>query len=161
LLRLVGRRIAWPLAVVAAAVALTAAYLDARVFLAQGVHVYDPIAVRALANPDANRELHLGWRIAAAIPRVFVAAAALSAAIAWKSARVATAPRSLVALHLAVLAVAAATMVGLRARLFSPGSPLAASLPGARLVLRSSPPPTAYRVTYPGALPPHAMTKKP
>jgi uncharacterized protein len=161
LVRLLGRRLAWPLVVVAAALVLTTAYLDARVFLAQGVHVYDPIALRALANPDANRELHLGWRIAAELAGVLLVTAALSAAVAYKSARVATTPRRLVALHLALLVLAAATMVGLRARLFAPGSPLMASLPGARLVFSSSPPPTAYHVTYPGALSPHAMAKRP
>jgi membrane-anchored protein YejM (alkaline phosphatase superfamily) len=159
-LEVVARRAAWLLLVIASAGILTFSYVDARAFVAQGVHLYDPIAVQALTNPDANRELHLGWEILAETGLALLTALALCSLFAWRSARIKqTKP---FAWALAVLL--GASLFGVldqRARIFDPGSALAPALPLARILFGQRAPSRAYGITYPGPLAPHKMERRP
>jgi hypothetical protein len=146
-------------AVVLAGTSMGLLVVDARFFVATGVHLYSPFVEAAMRNVDVMRTVHVG-PAAVGSAAATVATALLCEAVLLRAAdraaagRGATSPLRLATGALGVFAVALAAVVASRARVLGPGGLGSAVLPldelieahtrrPTRLVADYAPPPAA------------------
>lgn len=160
LLRVVRPWLVWSLLVAGGAAWALVVFVDDELYALQGVHLYSPVVTHALANAEANREIHLG----AAALAIAVGGLGLLVVVHAIGARLATrrpAPLRPTLAAAAALAGTAALAVAVGHRRFvDVQSPLAGALPFAGVVAGSRPPPRTLTPAYP-PLPAHAMAKRP